>query len=84
VPIERATDGEVTRRDLRPADWGDIWPELIDALHPWPPRPDVIDPTVALPLRPNGPGQAFAPINLGPLPHHAANDSTGAPAPEAA
>lgn len=37
--IERATDGAVTRRHLRPNDWGDIWPELIDAAHPWPPLP---------------------------------------------
>lgn len=28
VAIERATDGQVTRRDLRPDDWQDIWPEL--------------------------------------------------------
>jgi DNA-binding transcriptional regulator YdaS (Cro superfamily) len=28
VEIERATNGEVTRRDLRPADWQRIWPEL--------------------------------------------------------
>lgn len=28
VPIERATSGLVTRRDLRPDDWADIWPEL--------------------------------------------------------
>ena len=27
--IERATDGEVTRRDLRPDDWHLIWPELV-------------------------------------------------------
>ena len=26
--IERATDGAVTRRDLRPHDWREIWPEL--------------------------------------------------------
>ena len=26
--IERATAGEVTRKDLRPNDWVDIWPEL--------------------------------------------------------
>ena len=26
--IERATGGQVTRRDLRPDDWQDIWPEL--------------------------------------------------------
>lgn len=35
VKIERATG--ISRRELRPADWGDIWPELIDADHPWPP-----------------------------------------------
>ncbi len=29
VAIERATDGAVTRRDLRPDDWQDIWPELV-------------------------------------------------------
>ncbi|TAM15942.1 MAG: hypothetical protein EPN65_16645 [Pandoraea sp.] len=28
VSIERATGGAVTRRDLRPDDWADIWPEL--------------------------------------------------------
>ncbi|HHV7520156.1 TPA: transcriptional regulator [Burkholderia orbicola] len=28
VAIERVTAGEVTRRDLRPNDWHDIWPEL--------------------------------------------------------
>lgn len=26
--IERATEGAVTRQDLRPDDWQDIWPEL--------------------------------------------------------
>ena len=26
--IERATNGAVTRRDLRPEDWQEIWPEL--------------------------------------------------------
>lgn len=26
--IERATAGAVTRKDLRPNDWADIWPEL--------------------------------------------------------
>ena len=26
--IERATAGAVTRQDLRPDDWVDIWPEL--------------------------------------------------------
>jgi len=28
VAIERATGGVVTRRDLRPKDWRNIWPEL--------------------------------------------------------
>ena len=31
VPIERATGGAVTRCDLRPDDWRDIWPELADS-----------------------------------------------------
>lgn len=31
VSIERATDGAVTRRDLRPDDWHLIWPELAEA-----------------------------------------------------
>lgn len=29
VAIWRATDGAVMRWDLRPADWHEIWPELI-------------------------------------------------------
>ncbi|MFN4328325.1 MAG: transcriptional regulator [Limnobacter sp.] len=29
VPIERATDGQVMRWDLRPDDWWEIWPELV-------------------------------------------------------
>lgn len=29
--IERATGGAVTRRDLRPDDWAQIWPELAAA-----------------------------------------------------
>lgn len=28
VAIERATESAVTRQDLRPDDWQDIWPEL--------------------------------------------------------
>ncbi len=28
VAIELATNGAVTRRDLRPEDWHRIWPEL--------------------------------------------------------
>ena len=35
VIIER--EWGISRRTLRPDDWGDIWPELIDAAHPWPP-----------------------------------------------
>ena len=30
VDIERATNGAVTRQDLRPDDWRDIWPELAE------------------------------------------------------
>ena len=29
VAIERATKGVVTRMDLRPNDWQQIWPELV-------------------------------------------------------
>jgi DNA-binding transcriptional regulator YdaS (Cro superfamily) len=28
--IEQATDGRVTRKDLRPDDWESIWPELAE------------------------------------------------------
>lgn len=28
VSIEKATSGQVTRQELRPADWQAIWPEL--------------------------------------------------------
>ncbi len=31
VAIEQATNGEVTRKDLRPEDWERIWPELADS-----------------------------------------------------
>lgn len=31
VAIEKATNGLVTRKDLRPDDWYLIWPELIEA-----------------------------------------------------
>lgn len=31
LPIERATNGAVTRRDLCPTDWMRIWPELAAA-----------------------------------------------------
>ena len=30
--IERATGGVVTRRELRPEDWAEIWPELADSV----------------------------------------------------
>lgn len=30
VQIERAMHGSVMRWDLRPTDWWDIWPELVD------------------------------------------------------
>lgn len=29
IAIENATKGQVTRKDLRPDDWADIWPELL-------------------------------------------------------
>lgn len=29
VAIEKATNGAVTRKDLRPHDWERIWPELV-------------------------------------------------------
>lgn len=29
--IEEATGGRITRRDLRPDDWQDIWPELAES-----------------------------------------------------
>lgn len=34
VEIERATDGHVSRKDLRPKDWHKIWPELVNASAP--------------------------------------------------
>lgn len=40
VAIERATDGHVTRRDLRPDDWHLIWPELAAA--DFPPNPPAV------------------------------------------
>lgn len=36
VDIERATGGQVTRRELRPTDWHRIWPELVTDEHPAP------------------------------------------------
>jgi len=33
VRIERETHGKLTRKDLRPKDWVDIWPELKDSVH---------------------------------------------------
>lgn len=30
APIEKATDGKVTRKDFRPDDWDVIWPELME------------------------------------------------------
>ena len=31
VALERESAGAVTRRDLRPDDWQDIWPELAES-----------------------------------------------------
>lgn len=36
VSIERESSGQVTRRDLRPADWWLIWPELVTEEFPAP------------------------------------------------
>jgi DNA-binding transcriptional regulator YdaS (Cro superfamily) len=89
VVIEKALDCAVTRRDLRPADWGAIWPELIDALHPWPPMGGVIKADSAVPVNITHVGGAFVEVDLAdlvPPGPHAANDSqdAGAPAPTAA
>lgn len=46
VAIERATDGAVTRRDLRPDDWHEIWPELV-ILEPNTPNPSTTRPPAA-------------------------------------
>jgi hypothetical protein len=42
-PIERCTVGAVCRWDLRPADWWEIWPELINAKGA-PTPPDLLTP----------------------------------------
>ena len=34
VEIEKMTKGAVTRQRLRPNDWEQIWPELVDKLPP--------------------------------------------------
>ena len=34
VLIERATNGDVPRQDLRPQDYADIWPELTERVLP--------------------------------------------------
>lgn len=39
VEIERATEGKVGRRDLRPLDWWRIWPELVSDEFPIPEQP---------------------------------------------
>jgi len=39
--IERATSGAVTRKDLRPDDWHEIWPELAT------PQPTTTEPASA-------------------------------------
>ncbi|MFS2027668.1 transcriptional regulator [Massilia sp. CT11-137] len=37
--IERASDGKVTRQELRPKDWRQTWPDLA-AQHPPAPHPE--------------------------------------------
>lgn len=34
VAVERESNGEVVRKDLRPDDWQDIWPELASSRPP--------------------------------------------------
>lgn len=53
VPIERATHGSVTRRDLRPDDWAAIWPELAcaPAAQPDPGADDASQPELMVPVR---------------------------------
>lgn len=50
--IEIATEGAVTRRDLRPDDWQKIWPELADlelnTPHPSATRPPAATESVAV------------------------------------
>lgn len=36
VAIERASGGQISRKDLRPEDWHLIWPELVDIVLPAP------------------------------------------------
>lgn len=52
VPIERATDGAVSRIDLRPDDWHEIWPELVilerNAAHPSASRPPAATESVSV------------------------------------
>jgi len=33
VRIEQESGGEVTRKDLYPAEWSEIWPELKEGAH---------------------------------------------------
>ena len=33
IEIEKATSGLVSRKDLRPFDWEQIWPELCGVVH---------------------------------------------------
>ncbi len=52
VPIERATAGQVSRRDLRPDDYLDIWPELGPAPQQRPLVPEIPQATPQLPALP--------------------------------
>ena len=77
VPIERATQGAVTRRDLRPDDYLDIWPELAHTQAIAPPAsspiqfeedpdeilpPEKTVPRVVVPDRWTAPGSDFEPL----------------------
>lgn len=47
--IERLTQGAVTRKDLRPNDWHEIWPELAlnESSQPQPQTPHATNSTLA-------------------------------------
>lgn len=40
--IEKLTNGEVTRKELRPSDWQSIWPELATSVERSEPKRKVI------------------------------------------
>jgi len=68
VPIEQATRGAVTRIDLRPTDWWQIWPELaerhpdlVPLERPHADEPEPERPGPNLPKSGNGPSPGMEP-----------------------